>query len=202
VRALQPNLHYKTFSPTSWILCARGEGVAEFRDKVVSLGAAVLDMWVTVAMSEISLGFAYVMYKSGILRADVVIYVPWVLCIGVGFLGIFLVLLRWWTPSFVRFEGGIVWIDQPHRWGQPLRVFNVSDVMSVQTSVGNASFHSLFTYGIWLRDGTKITFLRARDMPEAKWVLNLLKEEIAEQRRQLKLHPQTVHSLNTPIASQ
>jgi len=176
--------------------------VLEFRDKDLSLWETVLDMWVSVAAAEIGFGSAYVIHKGGLLEADVAFYIPWVLCVGWGCLGVFLVLVRWWTPSFVRFDGGIVSIYQPHRRREPRREFKVSDVMSVQTSVGNKSFHSLFTHGVWLRDGRQISFLRARDVPEAKWVLNLLREAVAEQRRLLYLHPQTVRSLNRPIGSQ
>jgi hypothetical protein len=69
-------------------------------------------------------------------------------------------------------------ILQPHRRKTPLREFKVTDITSVQTSVDSSTFHSLFSMGVWLRDGTQISFLRCRDTPEAKWVLRLMKEAI------------------------
>jgi hypothetical protein len=189
VGPLSPNINYITFSETSWVLYGRGEGVVEFRDKVVSLGEAVLDSWVVVAFSEIQYGLAYVFYKGGMLDDPVIVVFAFILCIT-GLLGPFLVLLRWWTPSLVRISGGMMSIYQPHRLRQPVREFKAADIAHLQTSAGNKSFHSLYSHGVWLKDGTKICFLRARDTPEARWVLLLMEQAVGRREALLNLEMQ------------
>jgi hypothetical protein len=178
VGPLSPNINYITFSETSWVLYGRGEGVVEFRDKAISLWEAAMDCWLVLAMGEIQFGLAYVVYQSGIIDEEPGFILLIGLFIALGCLCVFFVLLRWWTLSFVRISGGKMSIHQPFRRHQPLREFKVMDITSVQTSLDSTTFHSLFSMGVWLRDGTKVTFLRCRDTPEAKWVLKLMKEAI------------------------
>ena len=183
---LPPNINYTTFSDTSWVLYGRGEGVVEFRDKVVSLGEAILDSWALVAFSEVQFGLAYIFYQGGALEDPVIVVFAFILCIT-GLLGPFLVLLRWWTPSLVRISGKTMSIHQPHRWRQPVREFKTVDIAHLQTSVGNKGFHSLYSHGVWLKDGRKICFLRARDAPEARWVLLRMEEAVGRREALLNL---------------
>src|SRR5213075_1484852 len=122
---------------------------------------------------------AYAVYTSG--ASTVLPFFPVLVGIAVcfGLLGIVFVLLRWRTPSFVRISGDTVSVLQPHRWRQPLREFKVLDIVNVETSADSATFHSLFSIGVRLSDGRRICFLRCRDTPEAKWVLNLMKQAIS-----------------------
>jgi len=197
-----PNINYITLSDTNWVLYGRGEGVVEFRDKLIPLWEAALDCWSVLAMGEIQFGLAYIIYQSGIIDEEPGFMLLIGLFIALGCLCVLFVLHRWWALSFVRIRDGKMSIHQPFRRHQRVRECKVMDIMSVQTSFDSTTFHSLFSMGVWLRDGTKVTFLRCRDTAEAKWVLNLLKEAILEEQRRLILHPQTVRSLNTPIDSQ
>jgi len=197
VQPPSPKLNYVTFSPSSWVLYGQGEGVIEFRDKTASLAGAMLDSWVLVVMSGVSFMAAYATYKSGMSAVHPIFPVLIGFSVFFGFLGIFFLLLRWRTPSFVRISGGSMSVLQPHRWHQPLREFPLSDVLDVETSADSATFHSLFSIGVRLRDGRRICFLRCRDTPEAKWTLNLLKVAIAS-GREPGAAPELVVSLPPP----
>src|SRR5258705_1843147 len=179
-------------SETSWVLYGRGEGVVEFRDKVISVWEATLVSWGALACSEIEYCLAYVIYKGGMLDDPVCVVFVFMLCVT-GSLGPFLVLLRWWTPSLVRISGVMMSIHQPHRWRQPVREFKTADIAHLQTSSGNKSFHSLYSHGVWLRDGTKICFLRCRDTPESKWVLLLMEQAVGRREALLNLGMQRGH---------
>jgi hypothetical protein len=194
VRPLSPHLSYSSFSPTSWVLYGKGEGVVEFRDKGVSLLQVILDKWAVLTLSAIEVTSGILIYKMRLVEKIFVSdnaaqdrlvvgigYVLLILWIAWGALFIILVQMRWWTPSsIVRISGGMMSIDRPMGMKRGLREFKVTDITSVQTSVGNPKFHSFFfTHGVWLRDGKKVTFLSCRNRPEAKWVLELMQEAIA-----------------------
>ena len=196
MRPLSPHLNYTSFSPSSWVLYGKGEGVVEFRDKGVSLLQIILEKWAVLTLSAIQVASGILIYKMRLIEKVFVSHNPaedklavgishvlLILWIAWGALFIILVPMRWWTPSsIVRISRGMISIDRPSRWKLGLREFKVTDITSVQTSVGNPKFHSFFfTHGAWLRDGTKITFLGCRDAPEAKWVLNLMQEAVGRQ---------------------
>jgi hypothetical protein len=191
VRARSPHLSYSSFSPSSWVLYGKGEGVIEFQDKDVSLWQTFLDKWGIVTLDLISIGAAYLIYKSQLVKklfvsdnpdqdwlAVTIFQTLLILWMVWGSLTFILVPMKWWTSSLVRIRGGIMSIEQPFRWKRRLREVKLSDITSVQTSVGSSSFHSFFSFGVWLKDGTKVTFLHCSGAPEANWVLELMSKAI------------------------